>query len=287
MSTFLLDALLEISLEANNTRLERILMQVISSTSISRAESMLEVNNLSVIRSGKLVLEDVNLQIKEGEFVGIVGPNGGGKSTLLLTILGILSPAKGDVKVFGHNPKFVNFNGKVGWVSQDAASIPTKMRMTVRELISLGTISPKDMFSFRRRKDSPAVENALKLVALEHLAEMDIGRLSGGERQRAVIGRALASNAELLIFDEPLVNVDRSSRNGILKLLDDLCHNENKTLLMVSHDFTAIRQSAHRIVYLDGQIQFDGKPSDIPDLSGLAGLIGLEHVHSHTHRERE
>lgn len=262
-------------------------MRVISSSSILQAESMLEANNLSVIRSGKIVLEDVNFQIKEGEFVGIVGPNGGGKSTLLLTILGILSPAKGEVKVFGHNPQFVNFNGKVGWVSQDAASIPTKMRMTVRELISLGTISSKNLFSFRRGKESSAVEDAIKLVGLEDLAEADIGRLSGGQRQRAVIGRALASNAELLIFDEPLVNVDRSARNGILKLLDDLCHNENKTLLMVSHDLTAIRQSAHRIVYLDGQVQFDGQPSDIPNLSGLAGLIGLEHVHSHAHKEED
>ena len=241
---------------------------------------MLEAQDLSVTRSGRLVLEDINFSITKGEFVGIVGPNGGGKSTLLLTILGILQPSKGSVHVFGYNPKNVNFNGKVGWVSQTAASIPTKMRMTVKELISLGTISTSDLFSFRRRRNDEAVERALELVGLTDLADMDIGRLSGGQRQRAVIGRALASNAELLIFDEPLVNVDRSSRNGILKLLDDLCHNENKTLLMVSHDLTAIRQSAHRVIYLDGQIQYDGKPSEIPDLSGLAGLIGLQHVHA-------
>lgn len=262
-------------------------MQAISSSRVAGAPSMLEATNLSVVRSGKLVLEDVNLSINKGEFVGIVGPNGGGKSTFLLTVLGILQPANGSVTVFGHNPQNVNFNGNVGWVSQSAASIPTKMRMTVRELISLGTLSTSDLFSFRRRKNDEAVERALELVGLTDLAEMDIARLSGGQRQRAVIGRALASNAELLIFDEPLVNVDRSSRNGILKLLDDLCHNENKTLLMVSHDLTAIRQSAHRVIYLDGQIQYDGSPSEIPDLSGLAGLVGLQHVHSHTHKEEE
>ena len=262
-------------------------MQAISSSRVAGAPSMLEATNLSVKRSGKLVLEDVNLRINKGEFVGIVGPNGGGKSTFLLTVLGILQPANGSVTVFGHNPQTVNFNGKVGWVSQNAASIPTKMRMTVRELVSLGTLSTSDLFSFRRRKNDEAVERALELVGLANLAEMDIARLSGGQRQRAVIGRALASNAELLIFDEPLVNVDRSSRNGILKLLDDLCHNENKTLLMVSHELTAIRQSAHRVIYLDGQIQYDGKPSEIPDLSGLAGLVGLQHVHSHSHKEEE
>ena len=262
-------------------------MQAISSSSVAGASSMLEATNLSVRRSGKLVLEDVNLRINKGEFVGIVGPNGGGKSTFLLTVLGILQPANGRVTVFGHNPQNVNFNGNVGWVSQSAANIPTKMRMTVRELVSLGTLSSSDLFSFRRRKNDEAVEKALELVGLADLADMDIARLSGGQRQRAVIGRALASNAELLIFDEPLVNVDRNSRNGILKLLDDLCHNENKTLLMVSHDLTAIRQSAHRVIYLDGQIQYDGKPSEIPDLSGLAGLIGLQHVHAHSLEEEE
>ena len=258
-------------------------MQAISSTRVAGASFMLEATNLSVRRSGKLVLEDVNLRINKGEFVGIVGPNGGGKSTFLLTALGILQPTSGSISVFGHNPQTVNFNGNVGWVSQSAASIPTKMRMTVRELISLGTLSTSDLFSLRRRRNNEAVEKALELVGLTDLADMDIARLSGGQRQRAVIGRALASNAELLIFDEPLVNVDRSSRNGMLKLLDDLCHNENKTLLMVSHDLTAIRQSAHRVIYLDGQIQYDGKPSEIPDLSGLAGLVGLQHVHEHSH----
>ncbi len=262
-------------------------MRTISHSRTDGVDLMLNTTDMFVIRSGKLVLENINLRINQGEFVGIVGPNGGGKSTLLLTILGILEPSKGSVDVFGHNPKLVNFNGKVGWVSQDAASIPTKMRMTVRELITLGTLSSSNLFSFRRKKNNEVVENAMRLVGLSDLAGMDIGRLSGGQRQRAVIGRALASNAELLIFDEPLVNVDREARNGILKLLDDLCHNQNKTLLMVSHDLTAIRQSAHRVIYLDGKIQYDGSPSEIPDLSGLAGLVGIQHVHAHGKREDE
>ena len=262
-------------------------MQADSSSRINRVGSMLEASDLYVNRSGRLVLEDINFVIEKGEFVGIVGPNGGGKSTLLLTILGILQPTKGNVSVFGYDPKTIKFNGNVGWVSQSAASIPTKMRMTVRELISLGTISTRDLFSIRRRKNDASVVRAMELVGLSDLADMDIARLSGGQRQRAVIGRALASNAELLIFDEPLVNVDRDSRNGILKLLDDLCHNEDKTLLMVSHDLTAIRQSAHRVIYLDGKVQFDGKTSEIPDLSGLAGLVGLEDVHKHANQEEE
>ena len=168
---------------------------------------MISIEGLNVIRSGKLVLEDVNLEINKGEFVGIVGPNGGGKTTLLMTILGILQSSKGKIEVFGFNPYPTNFRGEIGWVSQTAANIPTKMRMTVRELITMGTVSRIDWwpFSIRSKEKRERIEKAMELTGISHLADKDISRLSGGERQRAVIGRALASDAEVLIFDEPLL----------------------------------------------------------------------------------
>jgi zinc transport system ATP-binding protein len=256
--------------------------------------TVVSIEGLNVIRTGKLVLEDVNLEINKGEFVGIVGPNGGGKTTLLMTILGILQSSKGKVEVFGFNPYPTNFRGEIGWVSQTAANIPTKMRMTVRELITMGTVSRIEfkrweIFSSRSKakEKRERIENAMELTGISHLADKDISRLSGGERQRAVIGRALASDAEVLIFDEPLVNVDRSARNGILKLLDKLCHEQEKTLLLVSHDMAAIRQSAHRVVYLDGSIQYDGHPDYLPDLIDLAGLRGIQDVHQTDDQEEE
>ena len=249
--------------------------------------TVVSIEGLYVTRSGKRVLENIDLEIAKGEFVGIVGPNGGGKTTLLMTILGILQSSKGTIEVFGVNPYPTNFRGEVGWVSQTAANIPTKMRMTVRELISMGTVSRIELFPSRSKKKRERIEKAMELTGISHLADKDIARLSGGERQRAVIGRALASDAEVLIFDEPLVNVDRSARNGILKLLDKLCHEQEKTLLLVSHDMAAIRQSAHRVVYLDGSIQYDGHPDNLPDLIDLAGLRGIQHVHQTDDQEEE
>jgi zinc transport system ATP-binding protein len=115
----------------------------------------------------------------------------------------------------------------------------------------------------------------------------DIGRLSGGQRQRAVIARALASEAEFIILDEPLVGIDRDARNSLLKLLDNLCHAEGKTILMVSHDLAAIRQTAHRMIFLEETIRFDGDTEDFPDLVSLADLRGIgqvhEDMHSHNH----
>mgnify|MGYP003336020751 CR=1 FL=1 len=103
--------------------------------------------------------------------------------------------------------------------------------------------------------------------------------VAGGERQRAVIARALASEAEFIILDEPLVGIDRKARSSLLKLLDDLCHDAGKTILMVSHDLAAIRQTAHRMIYLEETIKFDCETSEFPDLTEIAELRGINPVH--------
>lgn len=242
---------------------------------------ILEIKDLSVIRSGKLVLHQIGLKVRKGEFIGLVGPNGGGKSTLLLAILGVLKSQQGIIKIYGKEPMSRSILGKVGWVSQAAAVMPKNVRITVRELIRLGTLNSKNMFwPFDTHREK--VDNAIKMVGLEEVADRDLARLSGGQRQRAVIGRALASDAEFILLDEPLVGIDRESRNSLLKLLDNLCHEQEKTILMVSHDLAAIRQTAHRMIYLEESIRFDGPTEDFPDLTTLAGLRGIEPVHGHT-----
>ena len=244
-------------------------------------EPILEVVGLSVIRSGKLVIQDIDLSIIKGEFVGIVGPNGSGKTTLLLSILGILQPESGQIKIHGSKPMSKNLDGKISWVSQAASNLPSDLRMTVRELVGLGTLNRSNMFSLRRDKQS--VDQAIEMVGLKDVENTDIGRLSGGQRQRAVIGRALASKSEFIILDEPLVGIDRESRSSLLKLLDDLCHDADKTILMVSHDLAAIRQTAHRMIYLEETIKFDGDTRTFPNLTELAELRGIKPVHDEDH----
>ena len=244
-------------------------------------ETILSVRNLSVMRSGDEVLEGISVEIRKSEFVGLVGPNGSGKTTLILAILGVLKPSKGDVFVYGHEPACKHNLGMVGWVPQAATQLPNNIHITVKELIRLGTLN-KD--NFLRRLMSPEIreriDRSLEMVGLTEMADVDVSRLSGGQLQRAVIGRALASESEFILLDEPLVGVDRASRNSLLRLLDDLCHNHGKTILMVSHDLAAVTQTTHRIVYLEGGIQYDGPTEDLPDLSELANLRGIEHVHS-------
>ena len=240
---------------------------------------ILEVFNLLVARSGKLVLKDISLTINEGEFVGIVGPNGSGKSTLMLAILGILKPSRGSIEIYGNPPLSRKLHRRIGWVSQAAANLPKGIRLTVRELVRLGTVNSGNMFDLRDNGRSVRVDNAIIKTGLEDVEDIDISRLSGGQRQRAVIARALATEADFILLDEPLVGIDRESRNSLLRLLDQLCHEEGKTILMVSHDLTAIRKTAHRMIFLEESIRFDGPTSSFPDLEKLADLRGIHDPH--------
>ena len=239
---------------------------------------ILEVNNLSVIRSGKIVLKDVDLTIQKGEFIGLVGPNGSGKSTLLLSLLGVLKPHTGSISIYGNVPNPRNFFGRIGWVSQAASYLPRQIKLTVRELVKLGTVSGENMFSWSDGSNEK-VSRAIEMVGLEDVENVDVSRLSGGQRQRAVIARALATEAEFILLDEPLVGMDREARNSLLKLLDQLCHDAGKTILMVSHDLTAIRQTAHRMIFLEEKIWFDGPTNLFPDLETLADLRGITPAH--------
>ncbi len=251
---------------------------LITNHEITCQSKVIEVNDLSVMRSGKQVIHDINLSIKCGEFVGIVGPNGGGKSTLLLTILGILKPKRGTVKIYDFEPLSKNVIGKIGWVPQTASNLPSNIRITVKELIQLGTLKRESFFQIMQ-KNRLQVKKILQLVGLEDVANVPLSSLSGGQRQRAIIGKALASEAEIIIMDEPLVGVDRESRKSLLKLLDDLCHDEQKTIVMVSHDLPTIKQTVHRMIYLEDTIRYDGPTSEFPDLSSLAQLRGIQAIH--------
>ena len=239
----------------------------------------LKVDKLSVNRSGKSVLEDVCLTIDQGEFVGLVGPNGGGKTTLLLTILGLLKSRKGTIELYGHTKPSSAIFGKLGWVSQHASNLPQNVKITVRELIQLGTLNASNMFWRFSAEQNEQVNQAIELAGLQEVENTNISTLSGGQRQRAVIARVLASKAEFILLDEPLVGIDRESRNSLLKFLDKLCHEAQKTILMISHDIAAIQQASHRMIFLEERIRYDGAADCFPDLADLATLRGIEPVH--------
>ena len=241
-------------------------------------EEILRVSNLSVNRSGNEIIHDINLTITCGEFIGIVGPNGGGKSTLMLTILGILKPRTGSVRIYDLAPMSRQTLGKVGWVPQAATNLPQNLQITVKEFIQLGTLNHKSLLRLRNN-EREKVQKIIETIGLDEYANTRIANLSGGQKQRAAIGKALASDADLLLMDEPMVGVDGESRNSIMRLLDGLCHNQNKTILMISHDLASIKSTVHRMIYLEQKICYDGPTQTFPDLADLAELRGIESTH--------
>ena len=241
-------------------------------------EEILNVSDLSVNRAGAEIIHDINLLVTCGEFIGIVGPNGGGKTTLILTILGILKPRTGNIRIYGQPPLSRSIVGKVGWVPQTASNLPSNVHITVREFIQLGALNP--YVPFLLRKDRAKVQKIITTVGLDEYANTKINNLSGGQRQRAAIGKALASEADLILMDEPMVGVDNKSRNAIMQLLNELCSEQNKTIVMISHDLASIKQTVHRMIYLEDRIRFDGPTDEFPELSGLAELRGIVSMHA-------
>ena len=142
----------------------------------------LKVDQLSVNRSGRLVLEDVCLTINQGEFVGLVGPNGGGKTTLLLTILGLLKHRKGNIELYGNTRPSSSVLRKLGWVSQHASNIPKNIKLTVRELVQLGTLNTSNMFWPFSSEQNEQVDQAIELAGLKSVENRNISKLSGGQR---------------------------------------------------------------------------------------------------------
>ncbi len=181
------------------------------------------------------VLEDVNMEVHARDFVGLVGPNGGGKTTLLKVLLGLLTPEKGRVRIMGEDVK----HGRrfLGYVPQ-MRSFDTDFPIRVSDVVGMGRLTRRGMFRRYTAEDNDAVEKALVDVDAWSLRNRPIGQLSGGQQQRVYIARALASDPTILLLDEPTTNVDPRVSNTIYELLARL--NQRISIILVSHDLTAV-----------------------------------------------
>lgn len=223
-------------------------------------KSVILMKNVSVHYGNMPALMDVDLEVKEGEYLGIIGPNGGGKSTLLKAILGIVPITKGKVEVFG--AKVREHGDAIGYVPQ-SSNANRKFPISVLEVVLTGRtknkISPFYKYS---KEDKEIADEQLKLVGLKEYGNRLIEELSGGEFQKVLIARALTVNPKLLILDEPTANVDTKSREEIYDLLERL--NKNKTILMVTHDMMAIASNVKSLACLNRSLVYHGEPALTP-----------------------
>jgi len=210
---------------------------------------VVKFSGVSFSYDGIPVLTDVHATICPGDFVSIVGPNGGGKTTLLKLILGLETPTGGTVKVFGASPD--RARGRVGYVAQYLRYDPT-FPVSVLDVALMGRLGGQSWWGRFGRNDRDAAMDALYEVALDDLADRPFQDLSGGQRQRVLIARALACEPELLLLDEATSHLDIKVEEQLFQLLDRL--NDRMTIAIVSHDLAVVSQHVRSVLCVRGTV---------------------------------
>ena len=217
-------------------------------------------------------LEGVSFRVEQGDFVGIVGPNGGGKTTLLKLMLGLLAPRRGTIRIFGLPPAAAR--RRVGYVPQappNHAAFP----LTVLDLTLMGRLRTGMAAGPYPRSDRQAAHEALERVHIADLAGRDFGGLSGGQRQKALIARALACDTEMLLLDEPAANLDAAAESALYELLDEL--NRDLTIMMVTHDVAFVSSRVKTVLCVNRRLARH-RTSDLCEVEPqlLRALLGTE-----------
>jgi zinc transport system ATP-binding protein len=213
--------------------------------------SVIDIKDLSFAYDKQMILEDINLSVEEKDFLAIIGPNGGGKSTLLKLILGINPLKNGSISVLGKEPS--KSLTEIGYVPQNT-NINTDFPIKVIEVVLMGhTGSQKPLFGYGKDEIMCAM-GALAQVNMQEFAHTKIGSLSGGQRQRVMIARALCGDPQILILDEPTSSIDIAGQRSIYELLRVL--NKSITVIVVSHDISVILEYANKAAHVNKTLSY-------------------------------
>ncbi|WP_170283782.1 metal ABC transporter ATP-binding protein [Pseudodesulfovibrio senegalensis] len=222
------------------------------------ADHVVSLQDVTFAYNGTPVLEHVNLEIERGDFVAVLGPNGGGKSTLIKLLLGLISPQQGTVHVLGCSPG--ECGDRIGYMPQ-YTNVSGSFPITVLDVVSMGVVRSgfAGVAGLRPGRDAMRKAlGALERVGLETSAGRCIAELSGGQRQRVFIARAIVSDPDLLLLDEPTASVDQENRVSLFGLLREL--NRNMTIIMVSHDISTIAKSVKSVACVNRTLHFHNAP---------------------------
>jgi len=249
----------------------------------AKVEPILELEKVDVERSSDIVIQNANFTIHRGDYVGLVGPNGGGKTTLILSLLNFLPRAKGKIRLFGVDIDKFSAWQKVAYISQTATNFDSKFPLTVRELVSLGRIKKGNVARRFTREDWEAVDDSVAFMGLTEATHKRIGQLSGGQKQRVFVAKALARNPEIIFLDEPIVGVDAATQEKFYKKLSDLNTKRKTTILLVTHDLTSVFCRMSKVLCVNKQVEIAEITSDLDPNTLLKKAYG-EHFHFVFHR---
>ena len=213
--------------------------------------SIIKIENLSAGYDRKTVLHDINLEISEKDFLGIIGPNGGGKTTLMKVILGLLKPSEGKITFYDNGMPVEQL--EIGYLPQ-YNSIDKKFPISVYEVILSGLNRQKSLFSRCTKEHHEREKETISMMALEGMENKPIGQLSGGQMQRALLGRAIVSNPKAIILDEPNTYIDKRFEARLYSLLEEI--NKQRAVILVSHDIGSVLQTVKSIACVNGTLDY-------------------------------
>ncbi|MDD4856070.1 MAG: metal ABC transporter ATP-binding protein [Sulfuricurvum sp.] len=252
--------------------------------SLKFSPSLFDVRNVNFTRGENEILKSVNLTILVGEYCAIIGPNGGGKTTLIRLLMGLEKPTSGTIKLFGtEQSKFREWH-RIGYVPQRSALVDAAFPATVREVVAMGRYARRGIFGFESLEDIGAIEESMEQMGVAHLRDRLIGHLSGGQRQRVMIARALASHPQVLIVDEPNTGVDVESQHRFYELLRVLNKTRHIAILFITHDIGVIAEDISKLFFVNQTLLLSQTPQEMLRCDSMSRLYGTPaHVVSHNH----
>lgn len=212
---------------------------------------IIEVNKLSLGYEKKVVLNNINFKLEEGDFLCVVGPNGSGKSTLIKGILGLIKPINGKVLYNGIK------QNSIGYMPQET-KVDANFPASVFEIVLSGTLNQLGLKPFYTKKEKEKASKSLKILKIENLKEKSFTDLSGGQRQKVLLARSLCTASKLLILDEPSNNLDSKSKKELYQTVIDLNKNQNMTVIMITHDLDHNNLLGNKILSLREEKIFFG-----------------------------
>lgn len=255
--------------------------------SINYRLPIFDVKNLNFSVRGQNILSDISLEIFNSEYVAIIGPNGGGKTTLIRMLLGLEEPTTGEIKLFGKSLKSFKEWYKIGFVPQRAAQVDQNFPATALDIVKMGRVSKRGLFSRETKEDIDAVNDAMAKMDILDLKDKMVGTLSGGQRQRVMIARALSSKPEILILDEPNTGVDMVSQKNFYALLSKLNKEEKITIVFITHDIGVIANDIGRLFTINQNAIICNDPKKAMSCEDMSKLYGIDahliHNHKHEH----
>ena len=236
--------------------------------------TILEARGLCVSYDSTEVLSDVSLKLSAGDYLGIVGPNGCGKSTLIKALLGLVPVNRGEIALFGAPANDFSQWQRIGFLPQRLRTLAAHFPATVSEVVALGLLGGKRFPKRLTAADRQRVAGVCDQMGIGDLARRMVSELSGGQQQRVLLARALVNDPELLILDEPTTALDPETRESFYALLRTINHERQTAVVMVTHDTWNIGRYARRLLYLDRRVVFDGTFEEFCHSADMSRFFG-------------